>query len=401
MSASRVACVNLPHIAVALEERDTPALVGRPFVVESPRPGPRTVHDRSRAARLAGVTRGMSLSQARKVCPEISVLPARIDDYRDTFRVLLDVLGQFTPRIEPADFEHSWLATEGLTSGPGLERSLATEMVHQIESHVGLPARVGLAHGKLTSRIVAEVLERRDTMVLPPGKERAFLGGLPTYRLPMSTDNHQRLALLGLTKVHQYAALPARGILPRFGYEGLRAYQLSHGRDDARVHAWREEPFLEVEDVFLDPIVNQRSLSHYVERLAHRLSGPLAAQFRMAGAVALVVTFENGETATEQRTLVEPVSSPASLLVHLDALSARLVWPAPVERLKVSAQGLCPTVGRQVDLFRQEHETRAAVERALGRIQTRFGPETVCQGRLLEPESPLPERRAYAAPWGV
>jgi DNA polymerase-4 len=184
MDASRIACVNLPHVAVALEERDHRELVDRPLAIESPQPGPRVVYDLSHVARQAGVVRGMSLSQARKVCPDLTVLPARLDAYRDTFRLLLEVLGQFTPRVEPAGLENSWLATRGLTPdrralpwagpGPTPERSLAADLVREVRRQVGLPARVGLAHGKLTSRIVARHLAQRDTMVLPPGKERAF-----------------------------------------------------------------------------------------------------------------------------------------------------------------------------------------------------------------------------------
>lgn len=403
MDTSRVACVNLPHVAVALEERDNRDLVGRPIAIEPPQPGPRTVYDLSRAARLAGVTRGMSLTQARKVCPDLTVLPARPDDYHDTFRIMLDVLGQFTPRVEPADLEHSWLATHGLapSGGPTPERSLATELVHQVRRHVGLSARVGLAHGKLTSRIVTRHLAQQDVMVLPPGRETAFLGGLATRHLPLSADNQQRLAQLGLTKIHHYAALPAPGILPRFGYDGLRAYELSHGRDDPRVHPWQEAPFLEAEHVLLDPIANQHALSLLIEQLSQRLARPLAGQFRMAGALALTVTFENGQVVTRQRTLAEPAGRPATLLLHLAALERQIEWRAPIERVKVAARGLCPTVGRQLELFRREHEEREGVERVLRRVQARYGPEVVQQGHVLQPESPLPERRAYLAPWGA
>jgi DNA polymerase IV len=401
MSASRIACVNLPHIAVALEERENRALIGRPMAVEAPQPGPRVVYDLSYPAHLSGVVRGMALAQARKVCPEIVVVPARPDLYRGTFQAMIEVLATFTPAVEPADLEHSWLAAEGATAGMGVERALAAEMAGKVRHEVGLHARVGLAHGKLTSRIVTEYLEQRHVMVLPPGKEVSFLGGLATRYLPLLPDNHQRLTQLGLTKVHQYAALPARGILPRFGYDGLRAYRLAHGRDESRVRAWQEEPFVEAAHAFLEPIANLRSLHYHVEQLVMRVARPLAARFQMAGALALTITFENGAVTTERRTLAEPVMSQAALLTHADALLSRFNWVAPVERLVFGAQGLCPTLGRQLDLFRREQDRRADAEETLRRIQMRFGTEVVQQGHALEPASPLHERRAYLAPWGA
>ena len=58
MSRARVACVKLPHVAVALEERDNRSLVGLPVVIETPQPGPRTVYDLSRTAHNGGVRAG-------------------------------------------------------------------------------------------------------------------------------------------------------------------------------------------------------------------------------------------------------------------------------------------------------------------------------------------------------
>ena len=273
----RIACVHLPHVAIALEERDNTILVGRPLAIEAPQPGPHTVYDLSYAAHLAGVAHGMSLTQARKMCPELTVLPARPDAYRDTFQVFLALLGEFTPAIEPADLERSWLAATGLTSRSNQERTLAEELALRVRHELGLASRVGLAHGKLTSKIVTQYLERRDVMVLPQGREVPFLSGLATRYLPLSAPNHRRLQQLGLTKIHQFAALPASGLLPRFGHEGLRAHKLAHGQDDARVQPWQSEPFLEAEHVFPEPIANLRSLRHHIEQLAHRVARPLAA----------------------------------------------------------------------------------------------------------------------------
>jgi DNA polymerase-4 len=386
-------------VAIALEERDNSALEGRPLAIEAPQPGPRTVYDLSYAASLAGVSRGMDLTQARKLCPEISILPPRLDAYRDTFQILLELLAEFAPAVEPVDLERSWLSATEIAAGVDLERTLAQELVTSVRSEIGLASRVGLAHGKLTSKIVTQYLEQRDVMILPGGKEVAFLGGLATRYLPISLPNLQRIRQLGLTKIHQYAALPSPGILPRFGYEGLRSYRLAHGHDDARVRAWQSEPFLEAKQAFAEPIDNLHILRHNLERLANRVSRPLADQYKMAAAIELTIVFDDGQTVVRRRTLTEPVCGPQPLLIHIDAMMAHVTWGAPVERVTLAAQGLCPTVGRQLELFRKEHEARAGVETTLRRIQARHGPDTVQQGHVLEPLAPLPERRAYLATW--
>lgn len=396
----RVACVNLPHVAVALEERTNPELAGRPFAVESALPGPHLVHDLSLAAHRAGVRQGMSLNQARKVCPEIAIRPPRPEAYAETFKALLGVLTDFTAAVEPANLERSWLSTTGLAARESLERPLAEELVNRVRHEVDLAPRVGLAHGKETSRIVTQVLGE-GLMVLPRGHEVPFLGGLAVAYLPLEAEAIGRIVQLGLTKVHQYASLPAAGILPRFGYRGLRAYLLSHGQDDPRVQPYREAPVFEATHGFLEPMQDLEMLRRLLEHLAGLVARPLGEAFLMAQCLTVTILFENGEQITRKRTMDEPVVSAQAFAGHAATLLAEEAWAAPIERVTLAAQGLCPTVGRQLDLFRREHAMRQGVDRTLRRLQAKFGPEVVQQGHRLEPASPLPERRAYSSPWAA
>jgi nucleotidyltransferase/DNA polymerase involved in DNA repair len=395
----RIACVSLPHVAVALVERDEPALIGRPLVVTAGGPGPGVVHDASYVAHLAGVAPGLSLAQARQMCPDLVLRPARPEAERATFQAFLAALTHFTDAVEPADLAHGWLVAGNLVPRPGQEPALAQELEAHVRQALGLAPRVGLAHGKLTSRIVTRYLSERAVMVLPPGREAAFLGGLAARYLPLAPARLRRLADLGITKIHHYAALPGRGILPRFGYEGLRAWHLAHGEDDARVQPWQAEAVFEAEHVFEEPIANLRSLRYHVEQLTLRISRPLATRFQLAGALSLTLTFEGDQAVTRERTLAEPAAASGVLLTHAEALLASIPCGVPVTRVKLGARGLCPTVGRQLDLFRQAQTGREGVERTLRRVQAKYGPEVVRQGRLIEPASPLPERRAYLAPW--
>ncbi len=399
MKSPRIACVTLPHVAVAVVGRDDPGLIGRPVAIAGDRPGPPAVADVSYPAFLTGVTPGLTISQARQICPDLIVRPMPAEACRATFQAMLEALARFTRAVEPADLDRSWLSAEGLVPSGGAEHVLAAEMAREVQRATGLQARVGLAHGKLTSRIVTDYLQQRDVMVLPAGKETLFLGGLATRYLPLAADVVQRLRQLGVTKIHQYAALPARGILPRFGYAGLRAHALAHGQDDPRVQPWTAEPALEATHVFLDPIANTRSLQFRIEQLAHRLAGPLGERYQMAGELTLGITFEGGAQVTRQRSLLEPTASARVLITHAEALAREIPWRAPVERIRLAVRGLCATPGRQLALFRQQHEQAGELAGTLGRIQARYGEGVVLRGRLHEPDSPLHERRAAVIPW--
>ena len=450
---ARVACVHLPHVPVALEERDNLALVGRPLVIAGENPlakspsksaeqasriqqaqqaqqaqqGQQTqtaqadqstqsaqsaqaaqaaqsdrravVIDLSYPAHAAGIMRGMRIDAARKICPDLNVLPARPQDYQDAFALMLEILGEITPDVEPADLEHSWLSTHGLLPEGGREQSLVTDLARRVRAATGLNVRAGLAHGKLTSRILTAYLNQRDVMVLPAGKEVRFLGGLATRYLPLGSKNLERLTALGIRRVFRYAALPRRGILPRFGYSGLRAYDLAHGHDEAAVRPWAEEPLLTAETTFPEAIRNMRSLEHHIGQLCARISHPLIRQYRMASHMQLRIEFERGQAAEHQREIIEPVSRIRSLQTHAEALMREVKWGAPVESIRLAVRGLCPSVSRQLALFQYAEESREGIEKVLGQVEARYGEGVVQRGRPCEPESPLHERRAVLVPY--
>lgn len=398
---ARVACVQLPHLAMAIETRADPPLAARPAAVVTAEAGVERVYDLSYVAHRAGLRRGMPVAQARRVCPELALLPARPDAYRETWQALLALLGRFAPAVEPADPERSWLATAGLARRGGPEQRLAEALAEAVQRELGLAVRVGLAHGKLTSRIITSYLSQQSVLVLPSGVEVAFLAGLSLRYLPLSARTLARLQALGLAKVQAFAALPAAGILPRFGYEGLRAYRLAQGHDDPQVRPWAEAPFLQAEHAFLEPVANLRTLADCLHRLAQRIAAPLAQDFRMAGALTLELVFEDGRRALRERVLAEPTPAAGLLFTHARALMDSLDWLAPVARLRLAAQGLAPNAARQLGLFRQAHEAQAEVEATLRRIQARYGADVVHQGERWDPRASLPERRAGLKTWGA
>jgi hypothetical protein len=177
---------------------------------------------------------------------------------------------------------------------------------------------------------------------------------------------------------------------------------LSHGQDDPKVHPYKEAPFFEAAHVFDEPISDMEMLLRLFNLLAERVARPLSEAFQMAQNLTVAVTLEDGRRVVRTRSMDEPAVSARIFANHASTLMAQEQWSsATIERVSLSVQGLCPTVGRQLDLFRRDHARKQGVERILHSLQAKFGEGVVLQGQRLEPASPLPERRAYAAPWAA
>ena len=109
------ACYASVELLFRPELRDRPVAVGGD---EERRHG--IVLAKSEEAKRAGVKTGMTLWQARTLCPELVVLPPRFDRYIHYSREVQRIYSEYTDRREPFGIDESWLDITGcLRAGEG------------------------------------------------------------------------------------------------------------------------------------------------------------------------------------------------------------------------------------------------------------------------------------------
>src|ERR687894_173473 len=90
--------LDLDAFFAAVEQRDKPSLRGKPVVVGGV--GNRgVVATASYEARTYGVRSAMSTREARARCPHAAFLSGRFHAYRDTSRVVMDLLRSVSPLV--------------------------------------------------------------------------------------------------------------------------------------------------------------------------------------------------------------------------------------------------------------------------------------------------------------
>mgnify|MGYP005916691769 CR=1 FL=1 len=123
-----------------------PELRGRPVAVggdEERRHG--IVLAKTEEAKRAGVKTGMTLWQARSLCPELVVVPPHFDRYIHYSREVQRIYSEYTDRREPFGIDESWLDITGcLRAGEG-ERA-AREIGARVKRELGLTVSVGVSY---------------------------------------------------------------------------------------------------------------------------------------------------------------------------------------------------------------------------------------------------------------
>src|SRR6201990_1587744 len=105
---------DLDAFYASVEQRDDPALRGRPVIV-----GGGVVLAASYEAKAYGVRTAMGGRQARQLCPHAIVVPPRMSAYSDASAAVFEVFHDTTPLVEPLSVDEAFLDVGGLRRGSG------------------------------------------------------------------------------------------------------------------------------------------------------------------------------------------------------------------------------------------------------------------------------------------
>src|SRR4051795_1226616 len=169
---------DLDAFYASVEQRDDPALRGRPVLV-----GMGVVLAASYEAKACGVRTPMGLTQARALCPQAVVVPPRMSAYSQASKAVFAVFRDTTPIVEGISIDEAFLEVGGLLKIRGTPTEIAIRLRSDVRERVGLPITVGVARTKFLAKVASGVGKPDGLLVVPPGQELAFLHPLPVERL--------------------------------------------------------------------------------------------------------------------------------------------------------------------------------------------------------------------------
>ena len=218
--------LDLDAFFCAVEEQHDPSLAGKPFAVGG-RPEERgVVASCSYAARKSGIHSAMPMSQARRRCPTLLIVPSHFASYRAASTQVMARLKALTPLVEQLSIDEAFLDVTALET-PG--EMLARQLQQTIRDELGLPCSLGVATNKLVAKIATDVGKAaahtgsapNALCVVPPGTEAAFLAPLPTRTLwGVGPRTVEQLAALGIRTIGDLARHPLPSLIRQFGKHG-------------------------------------------------------------------------------------------------------------------------------------------------------------------------------------
>jgi DNA polymerase-4 len=358
----KIVHVDMDAFYASVEQRDDPALRGRPVVVAWL--GARSVVCASSyEARQFGVRSAMPAVRAQRLCPEAVFVPPDFARYKAVSRQVRAIFERHTDLVEPLSLDEAYLDVSDDRTGLGSATAVAQAIRVAIRDELGLTASAGVAPNKFLAKIASDWRKPDGLFVLRPHQVDDFLAPLPVARLPgVGAVMEGRLAQLGLATVADLRACGGTALVERFGRWGQRLHELAHGIDARPVQTDRPHLSISAEDTF-ERDLTLAELEPALQRLAGKTWAAATRQGRVGRTVVVKLKTAQFRILTRSLTPPQPPASEADLADTARALLARVDLP-PATRYRLLGVGLgnCCDAGdaaAQSDLFAAGGDTAA------------------------------------------
>jgi DNA polymerase-4 len=349
----KIVHVDMDAFYASVEQRDDPALRGRPVVVAWK--GKRSVVcAASYEARQFGVRSAMPAITAERLCPQAIFVPPDFTRYKGVSHAVREIFQQHTDLIEPLSLDEAYLdVTENRTGLPTATK-VAIAIRQQIRDELSLTASAGVAPNKFLAKIASDWRKPNGLFVIQPKDVEAFLRPLEVGRIPgVGKVTEVRLKQIGILTVGDLRAFELGTLEVQFGRYGAHLYELARGIDHHPVLPNRPTKSISAEDTFEQDIPLSET-DDLIRRLAERVWAASQRESRVARTVVLKLKTKEFNIHTRSHTPNTPPNSSEELVAI--ALGLR-------ERVDLGPHRLYRLVGVGVSNFR-EPQTQAIAEAA-------------------------------------
>jgi DNA polymerase-4 len=316
----KIVHVDMDAFYASVEQRDDPALRGRPVVVAW-RGARSVVCAASYEARTCGVRSAMPALRAEKLCPDAVFVPPDFVRYKAVSRQVREIFARHTDLIEPLSLDEAYLDVSTNKTGLASATAVAEAIRAAIREETGLTASAGIAPNKFLAKIASDWRKPDGQFVVKPAMVLAFLAPLPVGKLPgVGKVMESRLAALGIASVGQLREHGAVELERRFGRWGRRLHELSLGVDEHPVQTERPTTQVSAEDTFASDIPLEQTTAA-IEALAGKAWAAAQRETGRRGRT-VVLKLKTADFRQITRSLTPPV--PPATLEEVVAIALEL-----------------------------------------------------------------------------
>lgn len=375
--------VDMDAFFASVEQRDDPALQGKPVIVGG-KSRRSVVATASYEARAFGVHSAMPLSQARRLCPHGCFVAPRFEAYREASDAIHQVMLHYADAYEPISLDEAFLDISGMGNQYPTLGAIGRAIKEEIRSAVHLTASVGIAPNKFLAKMASDMKKPDGLCIIPYGREREVLAPLPVRRLwGVGEVTEKKLLAAGFRTIADIQEAPLEKLSALLGNQGTLLKDLSFGIDDRPVVSSRQVKSIGDESTYEYDLTDRQKIDREIAIHSDIVAQRLRRHDLAARTISLKIRFASFKTIMRSLSLEEGTNLQETIDSTCQTLLSRIPLTEGIRLIGVTASNLGAPLSIP-SLFSDAEDKRSRAAKAMDSIQQKYGRKALQKGFWLE-----------------
>jgi len=338
----RILHIDMDAFYASVEQRDNPALRGKPVAVGGDPNRRGVVAAASYEARKFGVRSAIPMARAVRLCPHLLIVPPDFRKYKAASQQVFQIFESVTPLVEPMSLDEAYLDVTENAWGEPLGKTVAMRIKAAIREATGLTASAGVAPNKFLAKIASAWKKPDGLTVIAPERVESFLQKLPVDALwGVGPVTAARLRERGIERLVDVRSADESLLRDAVGSWSDWLRQLANGIDDREVEPNHEPKSSGSENTYSQDLTDINEIRAEVDEMARDAAAWLAGKQLLCRTVTIKVRYSDFTTITRSHSRTpatrddEDIAQRAVKLLERTEVAAR-----PVRLLGVSVHNL-------------------------------------------------------------
>lgn len=385
--------VDMNAFFISCEMARNPALKGKPAAVAGdPKQRSGIILAANYEARKYKVKTTMVLHEAKKLCPELILVPPDHDYYEKQSKAVMEILSRYTPVIQQNSIDEAWMDLTGCEKLFGTPLEIAGNIMDTILKELDLWCSIGISENKFLAKMGSELKKPRGISELYVSSIKEKLWPLPVREMyGIGKQTEQKLMDYAIYKIGDLANCKLEFLKSSFGKYGEELHRLANGIDDS--------------PVVPNPMYDSKSISRsttlpfdtndtdYIRNILLGLAEEVGYEARKYGykgkTIAITIKYDDFTVITRQHTvtptyLTKDIYSNALKLYEGNKGRNKLV-----RLLGVGLSNFDDDGSEQISIFDlikdgDEIQKEETIEKTIDKLRERFGNKKIVRGSMLK-----------------
>lgn len=376
--------VDMNSFYASVEMAENPDLRGKPLAVAG------NVEERkgiivtcSYEAREKGVKTTMPLWQAKKLCPNLIVVPPDFEMYKMYSSRIFQLLQEYTEWVEPVSIDEGYMDVTECEN----PKQIANEVQQRLLHELNLPSSIGIGPNKFLAKMASDMKKPLGITVLRKRDLAEKLWPLKVGELHgIGQKTEEKLNKYGIITVKDLAHAADYELKQRFGINGLKMKERANGIDPRPVDPSSASDYRSIgsSTTLSEDIISISEAEPVFKRLSEKVMNRLKTKGYVALTMAITIRYSDRKTITRSKMLENATQDKNELYKTALNLFKQHWSKDAVRLLGITATEVVEKENAtyQLDLFSVErNEKEALLHDVLSSIERKHGEGIIKRGK--------------------